>query len=118
MKYKGNYGFKTLPDFQDGDTLSCNYSRQVVTEVPQNLVFEGNPNMFNCNLTGSNTGKCANVKKDLCYWEHTGIGLENFPTYSGEGATCGPDVSECRHVYDHVEIDLQAPIPLRKDIDL
>jgi len=104
-----NYAFIDLPDFQNGDIIEGNnYSRQVLTEVPQDLVLEDMPNMFNCNLTGNNTGKCANVKKDLCYHLNEDIGLENFPGYQ-EGDTCGPNVDECRHVIEDrvIKIELQ-----------
>ena len=98
MLYKNkNYSFKDLPDFQDGDVIdNCNCSQTVLKNIDKDVVFVNRPNMFNCNLTGNTTGKCSNVKKDLCYHLHTDLGLENSTGYQ-EGDTCGPSVEVCRH---------------------
>ena len=106
MLYKNKQcAWKNAPELQDGDVIhGGNWARQVLTNCDKNLTLISDAdfplNMLNWNFTGEITkkGNFGNAKKDLCYWRHKNIRLENFPTYSGEGATCGPDVSLCRHV--------------------
>ncbi len=123
-----NVFMKELPVLQDGDELvGGNWSRRVQEEISADIIIKANPNMHNCNLTGNYTAETGflNDQVDHCYWENKKMKLEELPTYSGEGATCGPDVSNCRHVnpdlVENVTIDGETETiydNARKDIEL
>lgn len=104
MEYKlKNFSGKDLSFLKKGDTLdNCNCSQAVVTEVSVDLTLVNDKSMLNMTnvlLTGTIIADKTfmNAQINYCYWLHLDKGLENYPTYKGEGATCGPDVTMCRH---------------------